>query len=92
VLSDSYDNLGGAADDVESGDLPDSVTVLRDLLSTDEAFPGSDEGRAMLQLIHDVAPGADLIFRTAFIDAADFADGIDELVAAGADIICATTD
>ena len=31
VLSNSYDNLGGAADDVESGDLPDSVTVLREL-------------------------------------------------------------
>lgn len=87
VLSDSYDNLGGAADDVESGDLPDSVTVLRDLPSRAEAFPGNDEGRAMLQLIHDVAPGADLIFRTAFLGAADFADGINELVAAGADII-----
>ncbi|MGK7900477.1 MAG: Ig-like domain-containing protein [Hormoscilla sp.] len=87
VLSDSYDNLGGAADDVESGDLPEGVTVLRDLLSRDEAFPGNDEGRAMLQLIYDLAPGADLIFRTAGLGSADFADGIDELVAAGADII-----
>ena len=87
VLSDSYDNLGGAADDVESGDLPDSVTVLRDLPTTAEDFPGNDEGRAMLQLIHDLAPGADLIFRTASLGPADFADGIDELVAAGADII-----
>ncbi len=82
VMSDSYDNLKGADADVTSGDLPDSVTVLKDIESG-----GSDEGRAMAQIVHDVAPGADLFFRTAFISAVDFANGIGELVSAGADII-----
>ena len=70
VLSDSYNNLGGAAADVTSGDLPGpgnpngfttAVTVVADLGSG-----GTDEGRAMLQIIHDLAPGAQLFFATGF--------------------------
>ena len=81
-LSDSYDQggLGGsAAADVASGDLPPGVIVLDD---TGFCFPGvpcSDEGRAMMQLTHDVAPGAGLSFHTAFNGQADFALGIEEL-------------
>ncbi len=91
VLSDSYDNLGGAARDVATGDLPGvgnplgnttQVNVLKDLPGG-----GSDEGRAMLQLVHDVAPGADLAFHTAFGGQADFANGIIELAATGSDVI-----
>ncbi len=63
VLSDSYNNLNGAAADITSGDLPaGGVTVLQDLSSG-----GSDEGRAMLQLVHDLAPAATLGFATAFV-------------------------
>ncbi len=93
VLSDSYNTILGdpAADDVLKGDLPGlenpdfstPVEVLKD-------FPfGSrtDEGRAMLQIIHDVAPGAALAFRTGFLGATDFANGIRELQQAGCDII-----
>jgi hypothetical protein len=71
VLSDSYDNLGGAAGDVTTGDLPSGVIVLEDLPSG-----GSDEGRAMMQIVHDVAPGATLAFNTAFNGQAGFANGI----------------
>ena len=71
VLSDSYNNLGGAASDVATGDLPSGVIVLQDLPSG-----GSDEGRAMLQIVHDVAPGAKLAFNTAFAGMAGFANGI----------------
>ncbi|WP_052732316.1 PKD domain-containing protein [Hymenobacter terrenus] len=60
VLSDSYNARGGAPADVASGDLPTGLQVIQDLTT------GSDEGRAMLQLIHDIAPGADLAFATAF--------------------------
>ena len=82
VLSDSYNVLGGANSDVDSGDLPAGVDVLQDLGSG-----GRDEGRAMLQLIHDLAPGADLSFATAFTGEFEFANNIRALAADGADII-----
>jgi len=72
-----------AAQDITNGDLPgtgnpvgytQSVTVLQDFPIT-----RTDEGRAMLQIIHDVAPGAKLYFRTGFFTAGDFAKGIKEL-------------
>ena len=81
ILSDSYDCLGQASGDMTNGDLPLAINIL------DDSFCGSDEGRAMLQIAHDMAPGADLAFHTAFLGELDFAIGIDELVQAGADII-----
>jgi hypothetical protein len=82
TMSDSYDCMGGAAGDVASNDLPAGVNNL------DEGpCPATDEGRAMMQLIHDVAPGAQLAFHNAFEGQAHFAQGILDLQAAGADII-----
>ena len=63
VLSDSYDEVPGyptAADDVANDDLPKGVVVLQDGIGK---YP-TDEGRLMMQLIHDVAPGAQLGFAT----------------------------
>ena len=67
VLSDSFgaeQNADGVAtdttvaDDIATGDLPaGGVLVLRD---GTPFSPDGDEGRAMLQIIHDVAPGAAL--------------------------------
>ncbi len=86
VLSDSYDEATAAsagyapttraADDVASGDLPAAgVTVLQDDPDPvdDEV---TDEGRAMLQIIHDVAPGAALAFHFDGDTQTDFADNI----------------
>jgi hypothetical protein len=85
TLSDSYDCLGGAAADVASGDLPAGVTVLQE---ESDCGSGSDEGRAMMQIVHDVAPGASQAFHSAFNGQADFANGIIELASvANADII-----
>ena len=87
VLSDSYDNSNVASttadDDIASGDLPpsDRITVL------DDEVPASDEGRAMMQLIYDVAPGTDLSFHTAAGGQANFAQGILDLANDGADVI-----
>ena len=92
VLSDSYNALGNAPDGVASGDLPGNnnpngylhpVEVLEDL----PAGEGSDEGRAMAEIVHDVAPGADLAFHTAFTGQAGFAQGIIDLADAGSDVI-----
>ncbi|WKN42041.1 T9SS type A sorting domain-containing protein [Tunicatimonas pelagia] len=80
-LSDSYNALGGAVDGVISGDLPAGVEILDDLTE------GSDEGRAMAEIIHDIAPGADLAFHTAFGGQAVFAQGIIDLADAGCNVI-----
>ncbi|RZK22237.1 MAG: PKD domain-containing protein, partial [Hymenobacter sp.] len=74
VLSDSYNALGGAATDVASGDLPAAgVQVLNDIEG------GTDEGRAMCQLIHDLAPDSPLAFSTAYNSEGDFAQHIRDL-------------
>ena len=66
ALSDGVDSLAAS---IASGDLP-AVDVL----------PGQegsgDEGTAMLEIIHDLAPNAELGFATAFVSAASFADNI----------------
>src|SRR5262245_54676643 len=56
VLSTSFNCLGGADADVASDDLS-LVTVIQE---DPGCISGTDEGRAMLQLVHDVAPGASL--------------------------------
>jgi subtilisin family serine protease len=83
VLSDSFNCLGGATADVASDDLS-PVTVIQEVPN---CSGGTDEGRAMLQLVHDVAPGANLAFATAFLGQAGFANNILALQAAGAGVI-----
>ena len=84
TLSDSYNCLGGAAGDVASGDLPSGVVVLEEIADCTGA---TDEGRAMMQIIADVAPGASQAFHTAFNGLANFAQGIVDLANAGAEVI-----
>lgn len=81
VLSDSYDALKGAAAGVASDDLPANVQVLKDITGA------ADEGRAMAEIIHDVAPGASIAFHTASVSYVDFANGIIRLAQAGCNII-----
>ncbi len=83
VLSDSYNCRGGAAAGVASSDLPVGVLVLDEGPCAD----GTDEGRAIMELIHDVAPGSPLLFHTAFDGQASFAQGIIDLHNAGARVI-----
>ncbi len=76
VLSDSFNALNGAATDIAAGDLPAAgVRVLLDDGST-------DEGRAMCQIAHDLAPGAPLSFATANVSEGDFANQILQLASA----------
>ncbi|MEO7166699.1 MAG: S8 family serine peptidase [Chthoniobacterales bacterium] len=86
VMSNSFNTSGGsigAAQDVASGDLPGPgnpnnstpVLVLED-------FPASsDEGRAMCQIVFDMAPAAKLAFATANTGEVGFANNIRLLAA-----------
>ena len=77
VISDSVDYL---AQTQATGDLP-AVTVLSDT-------SGSGEGTAMLEIVYDLAPDADLLFATGVNGgAAGMANAIQSLTQAGADII-----
>ena len=86
-----------AAQDEASGALPPTVNVLAepgtrfptpkgDCLAYNVGVQGpfADEGRAMLQLVHAVAPGASLAFYTGDDGEANFANGILALAALGA--------
>jgi subtilisin-like proprotein convertase family protein len=77
VLSDGVEHLAASQ---ASGDLG-PVTVL-----PGQAGSG-DEGTAMLEIIHDVAPGAELYFATGVTGITTFAQNIRDLRAAGCDII-----
>jgi len=84
VISDSYNKLPNdpAGTDVLNKDLPGPGNAANPVpvhVLKDYPVRRSDEGRAMLQIVHDVAPGAALAFRTGFISAGDFAEGIREL-------------
>jgi hypothetical protein len=88
VLSDSYDVAGEAAtdaqEDVLSGDLPGpagtcSGQELPVNVLAEGPDKGDDEGRGMLQIVHDLAPHADLAFATAFESEESFAENIERL-------------
>jgi hypothetical protein len=80
-----------AAMDISTADLPTTVNVLAEApcfsYGAPILTPLGDEGRAMLQIVHDVAPGASLAFYTADNNEQDFASGIGKLAAAGAKVI-----
>jgi subtilisin family serine protease len=97
VLSGSYDvetaTQLNAADDIAAGDLPGTgnpcgYTTPVQVLAESRVGVGRDEGRAMLQIVHDMAPRAALAFATASDGLYAFADNIRRLRGAGrADII-----
>jgi subtilisin family serine protease len=82
ILSDSFNATGGYASDVAHGLLNPGAVVLKE-----GPAGSSDEGRAMAELIHQIAPDAQIVFYSGFGGQADFANGIGALAAAGANII-----
>jgi subtilisin-like proprotein convertase family protein len=81
VLSSSDDFKENS---IATGDLPaDTVTV-----PGQDGRPGSGEGTAMMEIVHDIAPGAKLFFATANNSPESFADNIRTLrFTYGCDII-----
>jgi subtilisin family serine protease len=84
TLSDSFNCHGGAGAGIASGDLPAGTLVLEEGPCIWSAL---DEGRAMMEIVSDVAPGVRHAFHTAHFGQANFAQGILALAGAGADII-----
>ena len=81
IISDGVDNRASAQ---ASGDLPADgagLTVLSNAL-------GGDEGTAMLEIVHDLAPDAGLFFHDAGANIIAFQTAIDNLVASGCTVIC----
>ncbi len=94
VISDSYNSIPGnyAGIDVSNGDLPgagnpNGYTTPVQILQEYPFGQGVDEGRAMLQIVHDIAPNAHLAFTTGFVSAGNFAQGIEQLFTAGCNVI-----
>lgn len=94
IISDSwncYSTTGRtptAAQDAATGDVPNSVNVIADW----DDFGGdcndvSDEIRAMLQVVYDIAPNATYAVASNGQTKVDMATVIDDLVTWGADVI-----
>jgi Subtilase family len=89
-----------ALEDEESGDLPGPESPCTNKAPVDvledenpiEAEEAADEGRGMAQIVHDLAPGADIAFASAFNGEISFAENIEQLAepfpgGAGAQVI-----
>ena len=74
--------FGGLAASVASGDLPNNVTVLKDGSAGD-----TDEGRAILEEIHDLAPNASLYFYSGDGDENTMVTAVNALKNAGCKVI-----
>ncbi|WP_350275332.1 hypothetical protein [Kribbella sp. HUAS MG21] len=76
VISDGVSNLAASQ---ALGDLPAGVTNLD--------TGSGDEGTAMLEIVHDLAPGADLFFHTTGGGVANHVAAQNDLAAAGVNIL-----
>jgi hypothetical protein len=97
IISTSFDTQGQLSNDIANGELPgfsdpssQPVQILKDLAPGN--LVADDEGRALAQIIYDIAPGAELLFYTSIgefntVDDTSYAAAIAALTKAGANII-----
>jgi len=78
IISDGVNHI---ADSKATGDLPGTVHVLSDT-------NGGDEGTAMLEIVYDMVPGAELYFHDCGSNTIAFNSAIAELKASGCTVIC----
>jgi len=78
VISDGVDHWTEARD---QGDLPGNLNILSNT-------EGGDEGTAILEIVYDLAPGAELYFHDCRNNQVAFNRAVDNLVAAGCKVIC----
>ncbi|MEH2084229.1 MAG: S8 family serine peptidase [Nostoc sp.] len=100
IISTSFNALSGLDTDIKSGDLPGKDNILgynkpvKIIADSSNPLYADDEGRALGQIIHDIAPGAELFFHTvlddedeAIVTEESFSQAVSALVAQGVDII-----
>ncbi|RYG44182.1 hypothetical protein EON79_15415, partial [bacterium] len=80
IISDSNDHQEASQ---TSGDLPTTI----DVPGGNNGRPATGEGTAMMEIVHDVAPGAALAYNTAWSTQADFAQHYLDLFNAGCKVI-----
>jgi len=81
IFSEGFDSRASAK---ATGDLPadgSGLTVLSNSV-------GGDEGTAMLEIVHDMVPGAELFFHDCGLNTIAFRNAIDNLIASGCQVIC----
>jgi hypothetical protein len=78
AISGDVDHL---AESIARGELPANVEVLR------QADYEDDEGTAMLEIVHDLAPGAKLAYASTRDTTADYVDAFRALAKAGVTMI-----
>ena len=84
VISDSVNKSGsGLAGSISTGDLP---SLNRINVINDSQYPGTDEGRAMMEVMYDLAPGANFAFNAGDSQVL-FAQGVRDLSSAGSKVI-----
>ena len=84
LMSDSFNTNAQAsthaAQDIKSGDLPGAGNPFGDttpiVVVDEDPSPGTDEGRALMQIVYDIAPDAKQCFATAFTGEVQFAANI----------------
>jgi hypothetical protein len=93
VISNSYNTIPGnpAGTNVANGDLPGTGNAQNsndvEVIAEYPYGTQSDEGRAMLQIVHDVAPKASLAFASGFISSGNMAAQIRALRDNACDVI-----
>ncbi|MBP2134330.1 PGF-pre-PGF domain-containing protein [Methanomicrobium sp. W14] len=78
IISNGVDYI---SDSQASGDLPYDVHVLSNAR-------GGDEGTAMLEIVHDMVPDAELYFHDCGYNSLEFNSAIDDLISNGCKVIC----
>lgn len=85
VISDSFNCLGGAAAGQQQGELPADIKVLEEADCQNEN--AIDEGRAMLEVVHDLAPKAKLVFHAMGNNTTEFNQALTRVADSGAQVI-----
>jgi hypothetical protein len=83
ILSDSFNLNGGEAAAIADGDLPGAS----DIHLLQEGTSGADEGMALAELVHSIAPDAQIYFYSGTTSEAGMATGINTLTSLGMNVI-----